>query len=92
MVRVVDYAMAKTQTIPMNALGGLNLHAGDTLHVLAVMDSGFLVSIEQQDGPKPGGSAEEWLKSARGSVKLDAGESADDIRMSYYREKHGLDS
>jgi hypothetical protein len=34
--------------------------------------------------------ASEWLKAARGSVKLATGESADDARMAFYSGKYGL--
>ena len=36
------------------------------------------------------GKASAWLRSARGSVRLAAGKSADDLRMDYYAAKHGL--
>ena len=35
------------------------------------------------------GSASDWLRSARGSVKLAAGESVDDARMGFYAGKYG---
>lgn len=40
--------------------------------------------------PQTGGSAGEWLKSARGAVKLDAGETVDDVRMDYCVTKFGI--
>jgi hypothetical protein len=36
------------------------------------------------------GKASEWLRTARGSVHVAAGESADDARMAYYSAKYGL--
>ena len=36
------------------------------------------------------GKASEWLRTARGSVRAAAGESADDARMAYYATKYGL--
>ncbi len=33
------------------------------------------------------GSASEWLRTAKGSVRVAAGESADDARMAYYTAK-----
>ncbi len=35
------------------------------------------------------GRASDWLRSARGSVKLAAGESVDDARMGVYAGKYG---
>ena len=34
--------------------------------------------------------AREWARSARGSVRLAPGESADDARMAHYSAKHGV--
>jgi hypothetical protein len=82
-----------TKTLPSETLGALGLREGDTLRVLGAVGSSFLVSISH-DEPAPliraPGGAAEWLKSARGSVKLAAGESADDARMEYYADKFGL--
>jgi hypothetical protein len=36
------------------------------------------------------GKASEWLRAAKGAVRVAAGESADDARMSYYAAKYGL--
>ena len=36
------------------------------------------------------GSAAEWVRTARGSVRDVAGKSADELRMEYYAAKHGL--
>jgi len=33
--------------------------------------------------------ASEWLQTAKGAVHLEAGESADDARMSHYAAKYG---
>ncbi len=31
----------------------------------------------------------EWARHARGSVRLQPGETEDDVRMAYYRQKYG---
>ena len=36
------------------------------------------------------GTASEWLRAAKGSVRAAAGESADDARMAYYAAKYGV--
>ena len=84
--------MTTTQTIPVSALRGLDLHAGDTLHVLAVVDSSFLVRVETQEPTKREGAIAEWIRTARGSAKRASSETADDLRMAYYSEKYGLDA
>ncbi|MSU50771.1 MAG: hypothetical protein EXS37_17075 [Opitutus sp.] len=72
---------------------GLDVHQGDSLHVIAVTASEFLVEISRPEGPPEtvAGKAGEWLRSARGSVRMAAGISADDARMDSYAPKYGLD-
>lgn len=84
--------MNVTKTIPASAVAGLELHTGDALHVLAVTEESILVQLQRMDSPQPAprGKASEWLKTARGAVRLLPGESADDIRMDYYADKYGL--
>jgi hypothetical protein len=79
-----------TKTIPIEALDGLGLRQGDTLHVLAVVNASLLVSITHKEPAAITGSASEWLKSSLGAVKVAEGESANDIRMDYYAGKYGL--
>lgn len=81
-----------TATIPAERLRGLNLHQGDTLQVLSVGDTAFLVQISRPDpenSPRQG-SATAWLRGAKGLVKVEEGESADDVRAAYYARKYGL--
>lgn len=85
--------MIFTQRIPAERLLGLDVHQGDTLHVLAVLDSSFVVQVNRADeSPATTGKASEWLKSARGSVNLAPDETVDDARMDYYTTKYGLKS
>ncbi|MFN0075935.1 MAG: hypothetical protein ACKVY0_05625 [Prosthecobacter sp.] len=86
--------MTMTKTIPAERLQGLDLHQGDTLHIVSLVDSAFLVEISRADDQStpPRGKAGEWLLSARGSVKLSANETVDDARMSYYAGKYGLNA
>ena len=83
--------MTTTETVPLENITRLGLHEGDTLQVLVAMGSGFVVRItraEKAPEPRPGGAAAEWIKSARGSVKLEDGESVEAARMAYYRDKY----
>ncbi len=83
--------MTFTQRIPADRLADLDVHEGDTLHVIALLDSAFVVQISRADASSPvAGKASEWLRSARGSVRLASGESVDDARMDYYAAKYGL--
>ena len=85
--------MTITKTIPAEGLKGLDVLPGDTLHILAVMDSAFLVQFSRNEPTTAElpGKASEWLRTAKGSVRLTPGETADDARMGYYTTKYGLD-
>ncbi len=82
--------MTFTQRIPAERLLGLDLREGDTLQVVAV-NSDFVVEVSRPEKPtRVTGNASEWLRSARGSVKLAPGETPDDVRMGYYDSKYGI--
>ena len=84
--------MTITKAIPAERWRGLDVQQGDSLHVIAVTESKFLVQISRTDGPpeRTVGKASEWLRSAKDSVRLAAGISADDARMDYYAAKYRL--
>ncbi|MDB6005157.1 MAG: hypothetical protein JWR15_2144 [Prosthecobacter sp.] len=83
--------MTFTQSIPAERLSGLDVHAGDMLHVIALNDSAFVVQVTRvEEAPPLQGKACEWLRSAKGSVQLLPDETADDVRMGYYATKYGL--
>ena len=84
--------MTITKKIPADRWHGLDVHQGDSLQVIAVTESEFLVQISRADDrPETTvGKAGEWLRSARGSVRVAAGSSADDARMDFYATKYGL--
>jgi hypothetical protein len=83
--------MTFTQKIPAERLLGIDLQKGDTLEVVAVVDSEFVVEVHRAEASAGvRGKASEWLQSARGSVKLAPGETLDDLRMSYYGPKYGI--
>lgn len=84
--------MTTTKTIPAERLRGFDVHQGDTLHILAVMDSAFLVQFSRNEpaSHEPRGKASEWLRTAKGSVQLAPDETSDDARMGYYTAKYGL--
>ena len=42
--------------------------------------------------PTVKGKALEWVRRARGAVRLLPGESADDLRRDYYQGKYGIES
>ena len=84
--------MTMIKTIPAETLSGLDVHAGDTLHILALTDAAFLIQINRTEAENmtASGKASEWVRSARGSVRLAADETVDDVRMDYYANKYGL--
>ncbi|MDB6005571.1 MAG: hypothetical protein JWR15_2558 [Prosthecobacter sp.] len=83
--------MTFTRSIPADRLSDFDVHAGDTLHVIALNSSAFLVQVTRADDAEPPrGKASEWLRSAKGSVRLDADETVDDARMDYYAAKYSL--
>ncbi len=83
--------MSVTRTIPAAALRELNLHPGDSLRVLSEDNGTLVVQVQHQPlAAADPAKAIEWVQRARGTVKLEPGETADDVRMAYYREKYGL--
>jgi len=83
--------MSVTRTIPAAAVRDLNLHPGDSLHVLSVADTVVVELRRSADLPTPQpAKALEWLRTARGTGRLQPGETADDARMEYYAAKYGL--
>ncbi len=86
--------MTITKTIPAENLRSLDLHEGDTLRVISASESEFTVEVRRETEALPAirrGAAREWVRHAKGIVKLAPGETADDLRMAYYREKYGLE-
>lgn len=83
--------MIFTERIPAERLLGFDLQKGDTLEVVAVMDSEFVLEVKRaEQSPAARGKAAEWRESARGSVVLAPGETPDDVRMGYYGSKYGI--
>jgi hypothetical protein len=85
--------MTTITTIPTGCLGGLDVRQGDTLRILASRGNELVVELRRDTAsePRSSGIISQWLRSARGSVRLEPGESADDVRMDYYSTKFGLD-
>jgi len=84
--------MTITKTVPATQLTSLDLKQGDMLHVLSAMDAAFIIQINREEDEPAArrGKASDWLRNARGSVRLQPGETADDARMAFYTEKYGL--
>lgn len=87
--------MATTQKIPVELFQGLDLHEGDTFQVIAVLDNSVLVQMKGEEEPPIGetpnsSAAKEWAEHATGIIKLAPEETEEEARMSYYREKYGL--
>lgn len=83
--------MTITKKIPPDPWQGLDGHLGDSLQGIGVTESDFLVQISRADGlaAPTTGTAGEWLRAAKGRVRLTAGLSADDAGMDFYAAKYG---
>ena len=81
-----------TKKIPADPWQGLDGHLGDSLQGIGVTESDFLVQISRADGlaAPTTGTAGEWLRSAKGRVRLTAGLSTDDASLDFYAAKYGL--
>jgi hypothetical protein len=88
-----DWSMTTVTTIPADCLGGLDVRQGDTLRILVSRGNELVVEIHRDTPgqPRGSGSISQWLRSAKGSVRLKPGESVGDVRMDYYSAKYGLD-
>jgi hypothetical protein len=85
--------MTHTLRIPVETLQGLDVHEGDTLHVVALIGSSLVVNVtrmEASESPPTQGNASEWLKTSKGAVILAEGESVEDARLEYYTKKYSL--
>ena len=84
--------MTTIKYIPAEKLNSLDVHEGDTLHILALEENAFRIRISRTDAVQTValGKASEWVRSARGSVQLAPNETADDVRMDYYQVKYDL--
>lgn len=88
--------MSTVQEIPAEAFRDLDVHEGDTFKVVEVREGTLLVEMRRdvsaETRKKATTPAAAWVEHAAGMVKLAPGETEDDVRMAYYREKYGLDS
>ncbi len=84
--------MTFTRRIPADRFLDLDVREGDTLHMIALRGSSFLVRVSRTENTllPERGKPSEWLRTAKGSVRLNAGETVDDARMDYYATKYGL--
>ena len=82
--------MTVTKSIPTDRLRELDVHRGDTIRVPEAHEENIPIEIQGAESAKPSaGQASEWLRTARGSVRLAPNESADDARMVYYEARYG---
>ena len=85
--------MISTKLISAERLKEFGLMKGDTLQVMEVEDSMIVLQVSRAEVSVPvKGAASAWLESARGSVKMDASETVDDVRMAYYKSRYGITS
>ncbi len=81
-----------TKEISTEQVRSLDLHQGDSLRVVAEVGETLVVQIVKavtpDSNPNLRGKAGEWSRKYAGAVK--GNESADDLRISHYREKYGI--
>jgi hypothetical protein len=84
--------MITTKEIAIEAMRPLDLHTGDSLRVLEEREGFFVMQIIHAVAPAvpKRGSAGAWAREAQGTALLASGESRDDARMAFYREKYGI--
>ncbi|EDY22396.1 hypothetical protein CfE428DRAFT_0521 [Chthoniobacter flavus Ellin428] len=84
--------MTFTRRIPADRLLDFDVREGDTLRVIATSGSAFVVQVSraEEGSLHRKSTATEWLRHAKGSVRLETGETANDVRMEYYAAKYGL--
>lgn len=87
--------MTVTMTIPVESPEGLGVGPGDVLRVLDVREADWLVEVRKAergaDEQAPASARMEAamvaVRKLRGCIKLEPGETADDLRQAYLREK-----
>ena len=80
-------------TVPAGNLRGLNVQQGDTLRILSSEGEQIVMELQRaaSTGELTSGSAKEWLQAARGSIRLEANESVDDVLREYHSKKYGME-
>ncbi len=83
--------MTITKEIPSEQMRSLDLHQGDSLHVVAEMGSTLLIQILKAASPptKPNkGRAGDWARKYAGAAL--GPEPTEDVRMAHFQEKYGI--
>jgi hypothetical protein len=85
--------MTTIQRIPSDRLDGLDIQEGDTLRILSSDANETVVEIQRHESGSVlrSDALADWVRTARGSVKIGPAESDADVRMAYYTEKYNLD-
>lgn len=67
------------------------LHLKRLLPDLRIRSDEKLAAATSEDQCRPEqGKAEEWVRTAKGSVQAALGQTADDLRMEFYQSKYGV--
>jgi hypothetical protein len=83
--------MSLTKKIPADLLQSHGIMVGDTLRVLAAVDSSFVVEISSADHfQESSGKAAEWVRSSLGSIQIAPQDLTGDPRMEYYSSKYAI--
>lgn len=85
--------MTITKQISSEQMRALDLHQGDSLRVVAEMESTYLIQIVKAAVPPSKakkGAAGEWARKYAGAAKSLEAETTDDVRMSHFQEKYSV--
>jgi hypothetical protein len=82
--------MTFTRQIPVGQLAELDVHEGDTLRIVGRSEASFVVQVIRPEAAATagGGKASDWLRSAKGSVRLRDGEIVGDARIEFLQRKY----
>lgn len=93
MLKLAILVMTITKEIPSEQMRSLDLHQGDSLHVVAELGSTLLIQIVKaatQSEKSKKGLAGEWARKYAGAARGSGAETMEDVRMAHFRDKYGI--
>ncbi len=87
-------------TVPSDSLRGLDVQRGDVLRILSSEGDQVRIEIERagqenasvrRDGTHESSKVRQWLKTARGIVKLAPGETVESVLDDYHQQKYQIE-
>lgn len=87
-------------TVPSDSLRGLDVQRGDVLRILSSEGDQVRIEIERagqenasvrRDETHESSKVRQWLKTARGIVKLAPGETVESVLDDYHQQKYQIE-